>query len=157
VEVIIILNKTIDIFRMKCTQITLVIFAVIVGLIYFKYKNLSTPLPPPKFDVNAYWGAGRKDSYKEDKTIKTYKIDYTAKDINDLIERIDQSVLPTPLEDVGFDYGVNSKRFTEFLNFWKNDYLPRWKSEREPFLNSFPQYTTQIQGYVELLTLKQFI
>lgn len=111
-----------------------------------KYKNLSTPLPPPKFDVNNYWGPGKKESYKEDKTIKSFKIDFSDKVINELSERIGKSVLPTPLEDVGFDYGVNANRFTEFLNFWKNDYLLRWKSEREPFLNSFPQYTTQIQG-----------
>lgn len=111
-----------------------------------KYKELSTPAPPPKFDVNAYWGPGKKESYKEDKSIKTYKINYPDNVINELTERIGSSVLPTPLEDVGFDYGVNSKRFSEFLNFWKNDYLPRWKSERQPFLNSLPQYTTQIQG-----------
>lgn len=129
-----------------CTQIALVVFAVSIGFIYMKYKNLSSPLPPPKFDVNAYWGPGKKEAYKEDKAVKPFKINYSDKIISDLSERIKTSVLPPPLEDVGFDYGVNSKRFSEFLNFWQNDYLPRWKSEREPFLNSLPQYTTQIQG-----------
>lgn len=128
------------------TQIGLVIFAVIVGTIYVQYKSLSTPLPPPKFDVNAYWGPGKKEAYKEDKSVKTFSINYPDKIINELSERIKKSVLPTPLEGVGFDYGVNSKRFSEFLNYWQNDYLPRWKSEREPYLNSLPQFTTQIQG-----------
>lgn len=131
---------------MKCTQITLVVFAVIIGLIYVKYNNLSSPLPPPKFNENEYWGPGKKESYREDKTVKAFKINYSDKVINELSELIGKSVLPSPLEGVGFDYGVNSNRLTEFLNFWQNDYLPRWKSEREPFLNSFPQFTTQIQG-----------
>lgn len=129
-----------------CTQIALVVFAVSIGVIYMKYKNLSSPLPPPTFDVNAYWGPGKKEAHKEDKSVKPFKINYSDKIISDLSERIKNSILPPPLEDVGFDYGVNSKRFSEFLNYWQNDYLPRWKSEREPFLNSLPQYTTQIQG-----------
>lgn len=129
-----------------CTQIILALFAIVAGLVYLKYKNISSPLPPPKFDVNAYWGPGKKESYKEDKSVKPFKISYPEETINELSQRIKAAVLPSPLEDVGFDYGVNSKRFSEFLNYWQNDYLPRWKSEREPFLNSLPQYTTQIQG-----------
>ncbi len=128
------------------TQIVLVVVAVTIGIAYMKYQSISTPLPPPKFDVNAYWGVGKKESYKEDKAIKPFKIEYSEKVISEIGERIKTAVLPTALEGVGFDYGVNSKRFSEFLNYWQNDYLPRWKSEREPFLNSFPQYTTQIQG-----------
>lgn len=133
-----------------CTQITLVAIAITIGVVYLKYDSISSPLPAPKFDVNAYWGPGKKEAHKEDKSIKPFKINYSDKVIHELSERINNSVLPKPLEEVGFDYGVNSKRFSEFLNFWQNDYLPRWKSEREPFLNSLPQYTTQIQGYVFL-------
>lgn len=136
-------------FRLKmklCTQIALVVFAVTVGIAYMKFNSISSPLPAPKFDADAYWGPGKKTAYKEDKAVKPFKINYSDRVINELSERINSSVLPSPLEEVGFDYGVNSKRFSEFLNYWQNDYLPRWKSEREPFLNSFPQYTTQIQG-----------
>lgn len=129
-----------------CTQITLVVFAIAIGVGYMKYKSVTSPLPIPKFDANAYWGPGKKESYKEDKSIKPFKIDYPEKVINEISERIKNAVLPSPLEGVGFDYGVNSKRFSEFLNYWESNYLPRWKSEREPFLNSFEQYTTQIQG-----------
>lgn len=136
------------------TQITLVAIAIAIGVVYLKYDSISSPLPVPKFDANAYWGPGKKEAYKEDKSIKSFKINYSDKVISELTERINNSVLPKPLEEVGFDYGVNSKRFSEFLNYWQNDYLPRWKSEREPFLNSLPQFTTQIQGYVHwMLTI----
>ncbi|KAJ6643510.1 Juvenile hormone epoxide hydrolase 2 [Pseudolycoriella hygida] len=129
-----------------CTQITLLAVAVAAGLIYMKFQSISSPLPPPKFDDNAYWGPGKEAEYKEDKSVQPFKIDYPADQINELSELIKKAVLPSPLEDVGFDYGINSKRFSKFLNYWRDDYLPRWKSEREPFLNSLPQYTTQIQG-----------
>lgn len=50
-----------------------------------------------------------------------------------------------PLEDVAFEYGFNSKRLQEVLDYWKNSYLPKW-TERQEFLNQFPQFKTQIQG-----------
>lgn len=50
-----------------------------------------------------------------------------------------------PLEGVAFEYGFNSNQLVKILNFWKGSYLPKW-SERQSFLNQFPQFKTQIQG-----------
>jgi len=50
-----------------------------------------------------------------------------------------------PLEDSAFNYGFNSKRLQEVLNYWKGSYLPKW-SDRQQFLNQFEQFKTQIQG-----------
>jgi juvenile hormone epoxide hydrolase len=50
-----------------------------------------------------------------------------------------------PLEDTAFEYGFNSNRLKEVIDYWKNVYLPKWE-ERQEYLNKFDQYDTQIQG-----------
>lgn len=54
-------------------------------------------------------------------------------------------VFHAPLEGVGFEYGFNSDALNKVVTYWKNEYLPKW-SEREAKINSFPHFTTQIQG-----------
>lgn len=53
--------------------------------------------------------------------------------------------LHEPLEGAGFEYGFNSKKLKSVVKFWRDDYLTRW-DKRQAFLNSFPQFKTQIQG-----------
>lgn len=48
-----------------------------------------------------------------------------------------------PLEGVGFQYGFNTKFLETVLEFWKTKYS--WK-EREVYLNSLAQFTTEVQG-----------
>lgn len=48
-----------------------------------------------------------------------------------------------PLEGVAFQYGVNTNYLKTVLEFWKNKYS--WK-DRQVYLNSFPQFTTEIAG-----------
>lgn len=84
-------------------------------------------------------------SNKEDISIKPFTIKYTEA-VNDLKQKLARPLkLHAPLEDVNFEYGFNSKALTNVITYWRDNYLPRW-SEREKFLNQFPQFTTQIQG-----------
>lgn len=53
--------------------------------------------------------------------------------------------LPEPLEDTAFEYGFNTNRIKEVVDYWKNSYLTKW-TERQEFLNQFNQFKTQIQG-----------
>lgn len=50
---------------------------------------------------------------------------------------------PQPLEKTKQEYGFNSNILRLLTEFWIDNY--NWK-EREIFLNSYPQYITQIQG-----------
>lgn len=113
---------------------------------YQVYRDFTKPLPRPELDLNEYWGRGDRKSYKEDKTIKPFKISYSAEVIKRLADKLDDAApLTKSLEGTAFEYGFNSKRLKEILNYWKGQYLPKW-SEREAFLNQYPQFTTQIQG-----------
>lgn len=48
-----------------------------------------------------------------------------------------------PLEDVGFEYGFNTKQMDAWIKYWSDEYK---FAEREKFFNQFPQYKTNIQG-----------
>jgi juvenile hormone epoxide hydrolase len=50
-----------------------------------------------------------------------------------------------PLEGTAFEYGFNSKRLEEVVDYWKNSYLANW-TERQEYLNKFTHFKTQIQG-----------
>lgn len=64
------------------------------------------------------------------------------------MERLEDSEITTDsLEMTAFEYGFNSQQLRELLKYWKDDYLSKW-NEREAFLNQFPQFITQIQGWV---------
>jgi Epoxide hydrolase N terminus len=121
-------------------------------------------------DVNEFWGRGDGRNYKEDKTIKPFKISYSAEvdgwenllkfpttrnifssALGQVIKRLadkldDARTFTDSLEDTAFEYGFNSKRLQQILSYWRGQYLPKW-GEREEFLNQFPQFTTQIQGW----------
>lgn len=134
-----------------CTHIFLIILALGIGLLYSQYRSMSAPLPMPDLDFDAYWGPGLRADHKATKDIRSVEIRYltdAGKPIEKLQRKLNQSlVLHPPLEGVGFEYGVNTASFLDFVKYWRDDYLPRWE-EREKFLNQFPHFTTEIQGYV---------
>lgn len=120
--------------------------ALAIAFAYQTYRDLSKPFPRPELDLNEYWGRGDAKNYKEDKTIKPFKISYSAEVIKRLTDKLDDAQAFTePLEGAAFEYGFNTRHLQAVLNYWKGQYLPKW-SERERFLNQFPQYTTQLQG-----------
>ncbi|XP_055839479.1 juvenile hormone epoxide hydrolase 2-like [Episyrphus balteatus] len=126
-------------------RVLFVVLSLGTAVLYQNYRNISKPLPPPALDVNAYWGPGLASSYKEDASIKPFTIKY-AEAVNDLKQQLARPLkLHAPLEDVNFEYGFNSKALRNVITYWRDNYLTRW-SEREQFLNQFPQFTTQIQG-----------
>lgn len=120
---------------------------IIVAIFSYQiYRILSQNRPKPVVDLNEYWGPGDVKNYKESTLIKPFKVLYDGATIDRLKRRLEESApLAEPLEGVAFEYGFNSKKLKDIVNFWKNDYLPRWK-EREEYLNQFPHFTTQIQG-----------
>lgn len=122
------------------------VLALAIAFSYQTYRDLTKPYPIPETDLNEYWGRGDAKNYKEDKTIKPFKISYSAEVIKRLTDKLnDAPAFTEPLEDTAFEYGFNTKHLKKILNYWKGQYLPKW-NEREQFLNQYPQFTTQIQG-----------
>lgn len=132
------------------TSLILVLLAVGFGFVYKTYHDISASLPPPKLDNDAFWGPGLKTNHKPNNEVVPFSIQYTnasGNPIQQLRSILNKRLLlHPPLEGVGFQYGVNSFGLDLIVREWRDDYLPRWE-EREMFLNQFPQFTTEIQGY----------
>ncbi|KAI5645211.1 alpha/beta hydrolase fold domain-containing protein [Phthorimaea operculella] len=94
-------------------------------------------------DLNEWWGP--KDLQgKEDKSIRSAKIHFSASMVRDLKDRLKQHVpLEPPLNGSAFNYGFNSGAIDYWVKYWSEEYP---FEEREAFLNQFPQYKTNIQG-----------
>lgn len=129
-----------------CTQVFLLLTAVTIGLVYQQYYNLTYSRPVPKFKINTYWGPGVKSTNIENTVIKTKDIRYSDGVIKALQKKLNESLnLHAPLEGIGFEYGINSNALLEFVNYWRDEYLPKC-NEREAYLNTFQHFTTHIQG-----------
>lgn len=109
------------------------------------------PKPLPNIDTTKNWGSGEGETIVDSELIEDFAVDFESKESR-LIEFLRKTLengsvnAASPLNGIGFEYGVNSVGFNDFLDFWANNYLSRW-SERQKFLNGFPQFTTEIQGY----------
>lgn len=126
---------------MKGLLISLVVLALAIGGGLYHdhmtgFTGLVPHLPPD------WWGEGLAG--KDDVSVKPFKIDFPKELLDDLSQRL-KTVRPfhPPLEGIGFEYGFNTKFLETVLDFWKTKYS--WK-DRQNYLNSFPQFTTQVQG-----------
>lgn len=128
---------------------TLVLLVVAFGFVYKKYLDISSSVPLPELDSDAFWGPGLKSNHKHSDKVVPFTIQYAKAAGNPIAELkgiLNKTLLlHPPLEGVGFEYGVNSRGLESIVQEWRDDYLPRWE-EREKFLNQFPQFTTEIQG-----------
>lgn len=116
-----------------------IVLAVFLTLVYDHYSAYNGHVPKIPLE---WWGdKGRKE---DDTTVKPFKINVPDEVLHDLMSRLN-STRPfyPPLEGVGFRYGFNTNYLQTILDFWKTKYL--WR-EREKFLNSLPQFTTEVAG-----------
>ena len=76
-------------------------------------------------------------------TIEVFRIDIPQADLDDLRDRLARTRWPDQLPDVGWDYGIALDDVRELAEYWRTEY--DWRvHERQ--LNSFPQFTTEIDG-----------
>jgi pimeloyl-ACP methyl ester carboxylesterase len=81
----------------------------------------------------------------EDMTIDVspFRISVPQEDLDDLRDRLARTRWPDELPGVGWDYGVPREYLKELVSYWHTGY--DWRVH-EARLNSFAQYTTQIDG-----------
>jgi len=78
-----------------------------------------------------------------DAQIHAFRIEVPEADLDDLRARLAWTRWPDQLDGVGWDYGIPLDYVRELADYWRTGY--DWRThERE--LNSFPQFTTTIQG-----------
>lgn len=75
--------------------------------------------------------------------ISEFRIEVPQSELDDLRERLSRTRFAQELPGVGSDYGVPASRIKELTGHWLNNYDWRaWEAK----LNSYPQFTTQIDG-----------
>lgn len=128
---------------LKCVSIFVLLAAIAV---YFFHQTFLATVEVPKLDVNEYWGPSDRKNRADSPEIVPFKVQYSVEVIEKLRKRLAESLqLHKPLENVGFEYGFNTNKLEDVVKFWRDDYLPRW-DERQKYLNSLPQFKTEIQG-----------
>ena len=75
--------------------------------------------------------------------IAPFLINVPEADLDDLRARLARTRWPDELPDVGWDYGIPLGYVRELAEYWRSGY--DWRA-RERELNSFPQFTTIIDG-----------
>ncbi|GAA2813775.1 epoxide hydrolase family protein [Crossiella cryophila] len=75
--------------------------------------------------------------------IDPFRIDIPQSQLDDLHARLDLTRWPDELPGTGWDYGVPLDYLRELTEYWRHGYDWRVHEQR---LNSFPQFTTEIDG-----------
>lgn len=127
-------------------RLALLLTAIVIGITYQKFRDATRSFPVPNVDLNQYWGPGASNQYQEDKTIKRQEIFYEDASINALRDKLNQSLtLHNPLEGMTHEYGISAFTVIDFVDYWRDEYMPKW-SKRQELLNTVPHFQTQIQG-----------
>jgi len=87
--------------------------------------------------------SAQSDTRAEDALISPFSINISDTAIADLRQRLHNRRLPAPLADSSWDYGIDLAYLDELLDYWGSDF--NWR-EQEASLNSFDQFTTEIDG-----------
>jgi epoxide hydrolase len=77
--------------------------------------------------------------------IEEFRIDIPQADLDDLRDRLARTRWPDQLPGVGWDYGIALDDVRALAEYWRMSYDWRGHERR---LNSFPQFTTEIDGQV---------
>jgi microsomal epoxide hydrolase len=75
--------------------------------------------------------------------IRPFRIDVPQAELEDLHARLARTRFPDDLRDVGWDLGVPRDYLQKLTEYWATTY--DWR-EQEARINSFPQFTTMIDG-----------
>ena len=85
------------------------------------------------------------DECENRERVEPFRISVSDSNLKDLKERIgsDLKKVVDPLDDTGFEYGLNGEYLRQLGKYWNDSY--NWR-QQEKLLNSFPQFTTKIDG-----------
>ncbi|HYW87007.1 MAG TPA: epoxide hydrolase [Chloroflexota bacterium] len=78
-----------------------------------------------------------------DVQLSAFRVNVPDAQLDDLRERLERTRWPDQVSDSGWEYGVPLEYLKDLVEYWRTGY--QWRSH-EARLNSFPQFTTQIDG-----------
>lgn len=76
--------------------------------------------------------------------IQPFQISIPQQQLDDLKQRLEQAKLPSPQTDEPWKLGADQTFIRKLIMYWQQEY--DWRKQ-EQFLNQFPQYIAQIDGF----------
>lgn len=129
-------------------RILLIISAVAIALIINKLYDATKSSPMPEFELDKYWGRGNASDYQKTDEIRAQEVFYTDEQIEHVRSKLNGTInFLRPLEDVDNEYGINTYELHSILEYWRDDYLPRF-NKRQQLINSIPHFLTHLHGLV---------
>lgn len=131
-----------DLYAMGAVfQLLLAVSAAVVG--YNLFSFMQKPTAKLEIDSDGWFGSGNKRADNE--KIAPFKVRVTDEALKDLNERLDKArITHSVLENSpNFEYGFNVNYLKDVVKYWKNSFS--WRKQ-ESIINSFPQFTTEIEG-----------
>ncbi|GMR56750.1 hypothetical protein PMAYCL1PPCAC_26945 [Pristionchus mayeri] len=118
----------------------IIAIAVLVGARFFYLSFVNKKTKPPQ---DGWYGKG--DKRADDTGITPFKVAVPEGILEDLKERLGKTrISHEVLEDSdNFEYGFNGNYLKEVVNYWRENF--DWRKQ-EQILNSWPQYTTEVEG-----------
>lgn len=134
----------------------LLLFSVVaIALIVNKVYEVTKSLPVPQFETDKFWGRGNASDYSPFDEIRGQEVYYTDEQIARVRSQLNGTInYLRPLEEVGYEYGMNTYQLQIILEYWRDNYLPRF-NERQEYLNSLPHYLTHLHGLVSRWLISQ--
>ncbi|MFJ9349932.1 epoxide hydrolase family protein [Streptomyces sp. NPDC101237] len=75
--------------------------------------------------------------------VEPFRVSVPQSDLDDLHDRLDRTRWPAELPGAGWEYGVPTAYLRDLAHYWRHTY--DWRAA-EALLNSWPQFTTVIDG-----------
>ena len=114
---------------------------LVIGVsVYIRVTTLPVSVPEEYFQDH-YWGL--ESTVKDDVSIKPFKVNVDEQVLTDLKERLKNTRFQESLPGTNFEYGFHSSALKSVVDYWLTKY--DWRKQEE-YLNSFPQFKTQIEG-----------
>ncbi|CAD6197613.1 unnamed protein product [Caenorhabditis auriculariae] len=110
-----------------------------IGLLFFAFQNYVPNYPVHQVDKDGFWKTG--EIYKDDDQIKPFSIDIDQKRIENFKTKLKSEIVPKAL--IG-DVGAESNE--KFLTSLRKVMLDFDWAQHQHFLNTFKQYTREIEG-----------
>lgn len=124
-----------------------VVSTIVAGALAIIHKLWTKTYSRPRLDLNTYWGPCKKEDAVKDESIRHFQIEYPTEQIDEIKRKLaEKYVFTAPMEDArDHEYGLDSNRLQEYIQYWRDEYMPKW-DERLKMFNAFPHFKTNIQG-----------
>ena len=122
----------------------LIVFSFLVALLAALWYALAPKKVniPKSSDLKHWWGRGAP-KITEDAVVEDYQLRYEPDAVDDLKKRLSRTRYFGSLEDVDWDYGVNTKYVKHIIDYWLKSFS--WEKQLNE-INQYKHFRVNVDG-----------